>query len=174
MTQAYLVLEDGTVFAGQAWGAKGLTSADLAVSTRMTGYQDVLSDPAHAHSIVMMTAPHIGNVGVNSEVSRTFVAQGIIVREPARRPSNWKSEGSLEDALIAQGIIGISGIDTRAVMLHLREKGGALRCAIVSGEALPATISTTDSDIATAVIQVAAAAILSTHRDDTSTGQERH
>lgn len=174
MTHAYLVLEDGTVFAGQSWGAQGLVSAELTVSSRMTGYQEVLSSPEYSQSIVMMTAPHIGNVGVNSEVSRRFTVKGLIVREPARRPSNWKCDASLEEVLIAQGVIGISGIDTRAVMLHLREHEGALRCAIVSGDALPATIRTTDSDIATAVIQVAAAAILSTNREETSTGQERY
>src|SRR4051812_49581503 len=99
----------------------------------MTGYQETLTDPSYAGQIVAMTAPHIGNTGVNGEddeSSRMWVA-GFVVRDPARRPSNWRATGTLDDELAAQGVVGISGIDTRALTRHLRDRG-AMRVGISS------------------------------------------
>jgi len=121
---ALLVLEDGTAFAGQAWGARGTTVGEAVFSTGMTGYQETLTDPSYHRQIVVATAPHIGNTGVNDddrESARIWVA-GYVVRDPARRPSNWRSERSLEDELVGQRIVGISGVDTRALTRHLRER----------------------------------------------------
>ena len=113
---ALLVLEDGTVFKGRAWGAKGRTLGEIVFSTGMTGYQETLTDPSYHRQIVVMTAPHIGNTGVNDEdpeSSRIWVA-GFVVRDAARRASNWRSRRELEDELISQGIVGIADVDTRA------------------------------------------------------------
>jgi carbamoyl-phosphate synthase small subunit len=125
MTEALLVLEDGRTFRGEAYGAVGTTVGEAVFATGMTGYQETLTDPSYARQVVVMTAPHIGNTGVNEqddESSRMWVA-GFVVRDPARRPANWRSTGSLDDALVAQGVVGISGIDTRALTRHLRERG---------------------------------------------------
>ena len=135
---ALLVLEDGTVFKGRAWGAKGRTLGEIVFSTGMTGYQETLTDPSYHRQIVVMTAPHIGNTGVNDEdpeSSRIWVA-GFVVRDAARRASNWRSRRELEDELIAQGIVGIADVDTRAITRHIRERG-AMRAGIFSGDALP-------------------------------------
>ena len=135
---ALLVLEDGTVFKGRAWGASGRTLGEIVFSTGMTGYQETLTDPSYHRQIVVMTAPHIGNTGVNDEdpeSSRIWVA-GFVVRDAARRASNWRSRRELEDELIAQGIVGIADVDTRAITRHIRERG-AMRAGIFSGEALP-------------------------------------
>jgi len=135
MTDAVLILEDGRTFAGEAYGAIGATVGEIVFNTGMTGYQETLTDPSYHRQIVVMTAPHIGNTGVNdedSESSRIWVA-GYVLRDPARRPSNWRSRRSLGDELCAQGIVGISGIDTRALTRHLRERG-AMRAGIASAE----------------------------------------
>lgn len=135
---ALLVLEDGTVFKGRAWGARGRTLGEIVFSTGMTGYQETLTDPSYHRQIVVMTAPHIGNTGVNDEdpeSSRIWVA-GFVVRDAARRASNWRSRRELEDELIAQGIVGIADVDTRAITRHIRERG-AMRAGIFSGDALP-------------------------------------
>lgn len=134
--QALLILEDGTVFRGGPYGARGEVLGEAVFSTGMTGYQETLTDPSYAGQIVVQTAPHIGNTGVNAEdaESRRIWVSGYAVREAARRPSNWRSEGSLDDQLIEQGVVGIQGIDTRAVTRHLRS-GGAMRAGIFSGEA---------------------------------------
>ena len=135
---ALLVLEDGTVFKGRAWGAKGRTLGEIVFSTGMTGYQETLTDPSYHRQIVVMTAPHIGNTGVNDEdpeSSRIWVA-GFVVRDAARRASNWRSRRELEDELISQGIVGIADVDTRAITRHIRERG-AMRAGIFSGDALP-------------------------------------
>src|ERR671927_537585 len=135
---AVLVLEDGRVFPGRSFGARGETTGEVVFATGMTGYQETLTDPSYAGQIVTMTAPHIGNTGVNDEddeSSRMWVA-GFVVRDPARRPANWRATGSLDDELAAQGVVGISGIDTRALTRHLRERG-AMRAGIFSGNALP-------------------------------------
>ena len=128
---AILVLEDGRTFTGDAYGATGETFGEAVFSTGMTGYQETLTDPCYHRQVVVQTAPHIGNTGVNDEdaESRRIWVAGYVVRDPARRPSNWRSLRSLDDELDAQGIVGISGIDTRALTRHLRERG-AMRCGI--------------------------------------------
>ena len=133
MTDAVLVLEDGRTFRGEAYGAEGETFGEAVFSTGMTGYQETLTDPSYHRQVVVMTAPHVGNTGVNDEdpeSSRIWVA-GYVVRDPARVPSNWRSRRSLDDELRAQGIVGIQGIDTRALTRHLRE-AGAMRVGISS------------------------------------------
>ncbi|WP_265521263.1 glutamine-hydrolyzing carbamoyl-phosphate synthase small subunit [Oerskovia flava] len=134
---AVLVLEDGTVFTGRAYGARGATFGEIVFNTGMTGYQETLTDPSYHQQIVVMTAPHIGNTGVNDEdrESRRVWVSGFVVRDPARRASNWRSERSLDDELVAQDVVGISGIDTRALTRHLRELG-VMRAGIFSGDAL--------------------------------------
>ncbi|MDP9092894.1 MAG: glutamine-hydrolyzing carbamoyl-phosphate synthase small subunit [Actinomycetota bacterium] len=130
---AILVLEDGRTFTGEAYGAVGETVGEAVFSTGMTGYQETLTDPSYHRQVVVQTAPHIGNTGVNDEdaESRRIWVAGYVVRDPARRPSNWRSRRSLDDELVAQGVVGISGIDTRALTRHLRERG-AMRCGISS------------------------------------------
>jgi carbamoyl-phosphate synthase small subunit len=131
VSEALLVLEDGRTFRGDTYGATGTTVGEAVFATGMTGYQETLTDPSYAGQIVTMTAPHIGNTGVNGEddeSSRMWVA-GFVVRDPARRPANWRATGSLDDELVAQGVVGISGIDTRALTRHLRERG-AMRAGI--------------------------------------------
>ncbi|WP_406738868.1 glutamine-hydrolyzing carbamoyl-phosphate synthase small subunit [Streptomyces sp. NBC_00853] len=133
---AVLVLEDGRIFRGRAYGAVGETFGEAVFSTGMTGYQETLTDPSYHRQVVVMTAPHVGNTGVNDEdpeSSRIWVA-GYVVRDPARVPSNWRSRRSLDEELEKQGVVGISGIDTRALTRHLRERG-AMRVGIFSGEA---------------------------------------
>ena len=133
MTEAVLVLEDGRVFRGESYGAVGETIGEIVFSTGMTGYQETLTDPSYKGQIVTMTAPHIGNTGVNDEdfESRRIWVDGYVVRDPARVRSSWRSNRSLADELAAQGVVGISGIDTRALTRHLRERG-AMRGAISS------------------------------------------
>ncbi|MEU7603191.1 glutamine-hydrolyzing carbamoyl-phosphate synthase small subunit [Streptomyces sp. NPDC040724] len=133
---AVLVLEDGRIFRGRAYGAVGETFGEAVFSTGMTGYQETLTDPSYHRQVVVMTAPHVGNTGVNDEdpeSSRIWVA-GYVVRDPARVPSNWRSQRSLDEELVKQGVVGISGIDTRALTRHLRERG-AMRVGIFSGDA---------------------------------------
>ena len=140
-TPALLVLEDGRTFTGEAYGAPGETFGEAVFNTGMTGYQETLTDPSYHRQVVVMTAPHIGNTGVNdedAESSRIWVA-GYVVRDPARVPSNWRSQRTLDDELINQGVVGISGIDTRALTRHLRERG-AMRVGISSTETDPAAL----------------------------------
>ncbi|MER8159857.1 glutamine-hydrolyzing carbamoyl-phosphate synthase small subunit [Streptomyces sp. NPDC094472] len=134
---AVLVLEDGRTFRGRAYGAVGETFGEAVFSTGMTGYQETLTDPSYHRQVVVMTAPHIGNTGVNDEdpESRRIWVSGYVVRDPARTPSNWRSRRSLDEELTAQGVVGISGIDTRALTRHLRERG-AMRVGIFSGAAV--------------------------------------
>jgi len=132
---AVLVLEDGRAFHGDAYGAVGQTVGEAVFSTGMSGYQETLTDPSYHRQVVVMTAPHVGNTGVNdqdNESSRIWVA-GYVVRDPAIRPSSWRSQRTLEDELVEAGVVGISGIDTRALTRHLRERG-AMRVGIFSGE----------------------------------------
>ncbi|MFH7599840.1 glutamine-hydrolyzing carbamoyl-phosphate synthase small subunit [Streptomyces racemochromogenes] len=134
---AVLVLEDGRIFRGRAYGAVGETFGEAVFSTGMTGYQETLTDPSYHRQVVVMTAPHVGNTGVNDEdpeSSRIWVS-GYVVRDPARVPSNWRSQRSLDEELVKQGVVGISGVDTRALTRHLRERG-AMRVGIFSGEEL--------------------------------------
>ncbi|MEU0689918.1 glutamine-hydrolyzing carbamoyl-phosphate synthase small subunit [Streptomyces uncialis] len=135
---AVLVLEDGRLFRGRAYGATGQTFGEAVFSTGMTGYQETLTDPSYHRQVVVMTAPHIGNTGVNDEdpESGRIWVSGYVVRDPARMPSNWRSRRSLDEELAAQGVVGISGVDTRALTRHLRERG-AMRVGIFSGNALP-------------------------------------
>ncbi|MGW0662670.1 glutamine-hydrolyzing carbamoyl-phosphate synthase small subunit [Streptodolium elevatio] len=134
---AVLVLEDGRTFRGSAYGAVGETFGEAVFSTGMSGYQETLTDPSYHRQVVVMTAPHVGNTGVNDddpESSRIWVS-GYVVRDPARRPSNWRSQRSLDEELERYGVVGISGIDTRALTRHLRERG-AMRVGIFSGAAV--------------------------------------
>ncbi|MFD7443046.1 glutamine-hydrolyzing carbamoyl-phosphate synthase small subunit [Streptomyces sp. NPDC059909] len=135
---AVLVLEDGRTFRGRAYGAVGVTFGEAVFSTGMTGYQETLTDPSYHRQVVVMTAPHVGNTGVNDEdpeSSRIWVS-GYVVRDPARVHSNWRAKRNLDEELRLQGVVGISGIDTRALTRHLRERG-AMRVGIFSGNALP-------------------------------------
>jgi carbamoyl-phosphate synthase small subunit len=130
-TPALLVLEDGRSFRGEAFGAEGETFGEAVFATGMTGYQETLTDPSYHRQVVVMTAPHIGNTGINDEdpeSNRVWVA-GYVVRDPARIPSSWRSRRTLADELRDQGVVGISGVDTRALTRHLRERG-AMRVGI--------------------------------------------
>ncbi|ASN20521.1 glutamine-hydrolyzing carbamoyl-phosphate synthase small subunit [Arthrobacter sp. YN] len=137
---AVLVLEDGRMFRGRSYGAQGTALGEAVFATGMTGYQETITDPSYARQLVVQTAPHIGNTGVNSEdaESRRIWVAGYVVRDAARRPSNWRSERSLDDELVEQGIVGIQGVDTRAITRHLREHK-TMRAGIFSGEAAQAT-----------------------------------
>lgn len=133
---AVLVLEDGRVMHGERYGAAGVTFGEAVFSTGMSGYQETLTDPSYDRQVVVMTAPHIGNTGVNEEdleSTKIWVA-GYVVRDPSRVSSNWRSTGDLAVALDKQGIVGISGVDTRALTRHLRERG-AMKVGIFSGDA---------------------------------------
>lgn len=130
---ALLVLEDGRTFRGEAFGARGETFGEAVFSTGMSGYQETLTDPSYHRQVVVMTAPHIGNTGMNTtdEESRRIWVAGYVVREPARVASSWRSERTLDDELTAAGVVGISGVDTRALTRHLRDRG-AMRVGISS------------------------------------------
>ncbi|PXY23634.1 carbamoyl phosphate synthase small subunit [Prauserella coralliicola] len=139
-TPAALVLEDGRIFRGTAYGAQGRSLGEAVFCTGMTGYQETLTDPSYRGQIVVQTAPQIGNTGWNDEddeSSRIWVA-GYVVRDPARTPSNWRSKRTLDDELRAQGIVGIAEIDTRTLTRHIREHG-AMRAGVFSGDALAST-----------------------------------
>ncbi|MCW2287906.1 carbamoyl-phosphate synthase small subunit [Leucobacter luti] len=131
---AVLVLEDGTRYVGRAYGAVGRTLGEVVFSTGMTGYQETLTDPSYAGQIVLMTAPHIGNTGVNDTdmESRKIWVAGFVVRDPARRVSNFRAQRSLDEDLVGDGVVGISGIDTRAVTRRIRSVG-AMRAGVFSG-----------------------------------------
>ncbi|WP_181772704.1 glutamine-hydrolyzing carbamoyl-phosphate synthase small subunit [Amycolatopsis pittospori] len=136
-TPAALVLEDGRVFRGSAYGARGRSLGEAVFCTGMTGYQETLTDPSYHRQIVVQTAPQIGNTGWNDEddeSSRIWVS-GYVVRDPARTPSNWRSKRTLDEELERQGVVGISEVDTRTLTRHLREQG-AMRSGVFSGEAL--------------------------------------
>ena len=133
MSKAFLVLDDGRIFEGKSWGATGRTFGEAVFQTGMTGYQETLTDPSYHRQVVVMTSPHIGNTGMNAfdnESSKIWVA-GFVVRNPSPVTSNWRSEVDLVDVLIEQNIVGISGIDTRALTRHLRDRG-AMRVGIFS------------------------------------------
>ena len=137
MTPALLVLEDGRTFRGQAYGAVGETFGEAVFNTGMTGYQETLTDPSYHRQVVVMTAPHIGNTGANDEdpESRRIWVSGYVVRDPSRIASSWRSTRSLDAELADQGVVGIAGVDTRALTRHLRERG-AMRVGIFSGDHL--------------------------------------
>jgi carbamoyl-phosphate synthase small subunit len=133
MAKAFLVLDDGRIFEGKPWAATGRTFGEAVFQTGMTGYQETLTDPSYHRQVVVMTAPHIGNTGVNTvdNESRKIWVAGFVVRNPSTITSNWRSEKDLEAELIEQSIVGIQGIDTRALTRHLRDRG-AMRVGIFS------------------------------------------
>jgi len=132
---AILVLEDGTVFEGESVGASGLSVGEVVFNTAMTGYQEIVTDPSYARQLVTLTYPHIGNTGCtgqDDEASQVWSA-GLIVRDVPRRPSNWRSQASLQDWLAARGVVAIAGIDTRKLTRILRERGSQ-NGALMAGE----------------------------------------
>lgn len=137
MSKAFLVLDDGRIFEGSSWAFEGTTFGEAVFQTGMTGYQETLTDPSYHKQVVVMTAPHIGNTGMNAvdNESKKIWVSGFVVRNPSPITSNWRSENSLEQELINQKIVGISGVDTRALTRHLRDRG-AMRVGIFSGQSL--------------------------------------
>jgi len=131
VSDALLILEDGTAFRGRSFGAGGETFGEVVFNTGMSGYQEVLTDPSYARQIVVMTYPHVGNYGANAEDPESSEIQvaGFVVREAARRPSSWRSRWPLGEYLESAGIVGIEDVDTRELTLHIRE-AGAMRAAI--------------------------------------------
>ena len=141
--RAVLVLEDGRVFTGTPFGAIGQTLGEAVFSTGMSGYQETLTDPSYHGQIVIATAPQIGNTGWNHEdaesrADKIWVA-GYAVRDPSPRASNWRATGTLDDELVRQGIVGIAGIDTRAVVRHLRT-AGSMKAGVFSGDEADASV----------------------------------
>jgi carbamoyl-phosphate synthase small subunit len=138
---AILVLEDGRVFRGRAYGAIGETFGEAVFTTGMSGYQETITDPSYHRQVVVQTAPHIGNYGVNDDdaESRRIWVAGYVVRDPSRVSSNWRSQRDLTVDLVEQGIVGISDVDTRALTRHLRERG-AMRVGVFSGTAAVAPV----------------------------------
>lgn len=134
MSKAFLVLDDGRIFEGSSWAKTGKTFGEAVFQTGMTGYQETLTDPSYHKQVVVMTAPHIGNTGVNAtdNESKKYWVAGFVVRNPSTLTSNWRSEKDLEAELIDQEIVGIQGIDTRALTRHLRDRG-SMRVGIFSG-----------------------------------------
>ena len=143
-TPALLALEDGRTFRGRSWAADGEACGEMVFNTSMTGYQEVLTDPSYAGQIVCMTYPLIGNYGVNSadEESHRPWVEGFVVREASRLASNWRAEESLDAYLKRWNIVAIEGIDTRALVRHIRDKGAMRAC-----------ISTVDLDEASLVLK---------------------
>jgi carbamoyl-phosphate synthase small subunit len=138
-SKAVLVLDDGRVFTGTTFGAVGQTLGEAVFSTGMSGYQETLTDPSYHGQIVVATAPQIGNTGWNGEDGESRGAKiwvaGYAVRDPSPRSSNWRATGTLDDELVRQGVVGIAGIDTRAVVRHLRT-AGSMKAGVFSGDAL--------------------------------------
>lgn len=133
VSKAFLVLDDGRIFEGKSWGATGRTFGEAVFQTGMTGYQETMTDPSYHRQVVVMTSPHIGNTGMNAfdnESSKIWVA-GFVARNPSPITSNWRSEANLVDVMIDQNIVGIAGVDTRAITRHLRDRG-AMRVGIFS------------------------------------------
>ena len=133
--QAVLVLEDGQVFAGEGFGAEGVETGEIVFNTSMTGYQEILTDPSYCRQIVTMTVPHVGNTGVNLEdpESTKVWVSGFVVRSLSPIVSNWRNRGDLGSYLRERGIIGVTGIATRALVRHIREKG-VMRAAVAHGD----------------------------------------
>ncbi len=133
--KAILLLEDGTVFEGNSFGAKATRCGEVVFNTAMTGYQEILTDPSYYEQIITMTYPLIGNYGTNKAdvESRKIFARGFIVKENCDYPSNWQSKNSLSDYLKANNVVGLEGIDTRALVKHIRTEG-AMRGIISSEE----------------------------------------
>ena len=151
MTKAILVLEDGKVFEGHSYGKEGKTLGEVVFCTGMTGYQETLTDPSYAGQIVVQTAPHIGNTGVNArdeESSKVWVA-GYVVRDASRIVSNFRSEDSLDNELNKYGVVGIRGIDTRALTRHLRDRG-VMRGGVFSGAAAEGALESLVAEVQSA------------------------
>lgn len=128
MTEAHIVLADGTVFEARAVGAPGIATGEVVFTTGMTGYEEVLSDPSYCGQLVTMTAPQMGNTGVNGEdleAEKPFLS-GFIVHEMSRMTSNWRTQQSLPDYLKSQGIVAVDGVDTRSLTRHIRDKGAQM------------------------------------------------
>ncbi|HYW91850.1 MAG TPA: glutamine-hydrolyzing carbamoyl-phosphate synthase small subunit [Gammaproteobacteria bacterium] len=133
---AILALEDGSVFHGLSAGIEGRATGEVVFNTAMTGYQEIVTDPSYAGQLVTLTYPHIGNVGTNPEDDESDGAKlnGLIIREPSRRVSNWRATGSLESYLADNGVVAIAGIDTRRLTRLLRDKGAQNGCIIAGAE----------------------------------------
>lgn len=134
--QGLLALEDGRLFTGTGWGAEGVQTGEVVFNTSMTGYQEILTDPSYHRQIITMTAPHIGNTGVNVEdiESERVWVSGFVVRALSPMVSSWRNRGKLDDYLKAHNIIGLTDVATRALVRHIRTKG-VMRAAIAHGEA---------------------------------------
>lgn len=147
-TPGLLVLEDGRVFRGTAFGPEGSAFAEAVFATGMSGYQETLTDPSYQRQIVVMTAPHVGNTGMNDEdtESRKIWVSGFVVRDPSRIASNWRSQRTLVDDLTKFGVVAIANVDTRAITRHLRDRG-SMRAGVFAGEA-------TNQEVAALVEQV--------------------
>ena len=167
--KAVLVLEDGRIFTGTEFGAVGETLGEAVFSTGMSGYQETLTDPSYHRQIVVATAPQIGNTGWNLEDSESradkiWVA-GYAVRDPSPRVSNWRATGTLQGELERQGVVGIAGIDTRAVVRHLRSRG-SMKAGVFSGSALA------DADQLLARVRAQAAMLGADLAGEVSTGRK--
>ena len=136
MRKGVLALEDGRIFIGEAFGADGVETGEVVFNTSMTGYQEILTDPSYYKQIVTMTVPHVGNTGVNPEdvESEKIWVSGFVVRSLSPLVSNWRSQATLDEYLSAQGVIGITGVSTRALVRHIRTEG-AMRAVVATGEA---------------------------------------
>ena len=166
-TPALFVLEDGRTFRGEGFGADGIAYGEAVFNTGMTGYQETLTDPSYRGQIVVMTAPHIGNTGANDEdpeSDRVWV-NGYVVRDPSPIASNWRSRRSLDDELRANGVVGVSGIDTRAITRHLRERG-AMRVGLFTGDAANESV-----DALVAKVQSSPSMVGANYVDDVTTKQ---
>lgn len=124
-TPAVLVLQDGTRYKGWQYGREGITIGEIVFNTSMTGYQEILTDPSYHKQMITMTTPHIGNYGVNREdmESDAVYASGFVLKAPSRVPSNWRADSGLEEWLIEKGVVGICGVDTRALVRRIRSEG---------------------------------------------------
>ena len=164
-TPALFVLEDGRSFRGEGFGAEGTAFGEAVFNTGMTGYQETLTDPSYRGQVVVMTAPHIGNTGANDEdpESDRIWVNGFVVRDPSPIASNWRSRRSLDDELRRYGVVGVSGIDTRAVTRHLRERG-AMRVGLFTGDATTASI-----DELVAQVQASPSMVGANYVDDVTT-----
>lgn len=166
-TPALFVLEDGRTFRGEGFGAEGIAYGEAVFNTGMTGYQETLTDPSYRGQVVVMTAPHIGNTGANDEdpESDRIWVNGYVVRDPSPIASNWRSRRSLDEELRNYGVVGLAGIDTRAVTRHLRERG-AMRVGLFTGGA-----ATESVDALVAKVQSSPSMVGANYVDDVTTKQ---
>lgn len=167
VTPALLVLEDGTVYYGEGFGATGAAFGEAVFATGMTGYQETLTDPSYRRQVVVATAPQIGNTGwvagtdpeaqygASDDESGAIWVAGFVVRDLSPRPSNWRATSSLPAEMVRQGIVGIAGVDTRALTRRLRT-AGTMRCGIFSGDALSAVLKTGEAADRTGVASLVA------------------